>query len=138
MMKAVSTDLASFTGAGYGSVRIPAGIQLEPGEAVYLVDDEADAVEADVLSVAGNTAQVRIRWDRSPVPVFDLELSPMARQSGTTYLHDVYLDADDQVAPGNRVLIRDEGGDLWVGGVGARTAAGRAGHKYLLRIRPAR
>lgn len=137
-MKVLSTDLASFTGAGHGSVRILKGVQLEPGETVYLVDDEADAVEADILSVAGSTAQVRIRWDRSPVPVFDLELSPMARQSGTTYLHDVYLDADDQVAPGDRVLIRDEGGDIWVGDVGARCAAGRAGHKYLLRIWPSR
>lgn len=136
-MKAIRTDLASFTGAGHGSVRVPAGVELESGETVYLVDDEADAVEADILSVAGNKAQVRIRWDRSPVPVFDLELSPMARASGTTYLHDVNLDADDQVAPGDRVLIRDEGGHLWLGDVGARSTAGRAGHKHVLRVRPA-
>lgn len=135
-MKAIRTDLASFTGAGHGSVRIPSGVGLEPGETVYLVDDDSDSVEADILSVAGDTVQVLVRWERYPVPVFDLELSPMARQAGVTYLHDVYLDADAQVATGDRVLVRDEGGAFWVAEVGEREVVRFGGHRFALRIEP--
>ncbi|MBD3926100.1 hypothetical protein IEZ26_15860 [Nocardioides cavernae] len=133
MVKILHTDMASFTGAGHGVARIPPGTALTPGETVYLVDDEADAVEAEVLSVADNTAQVRIRWDRSPVPMFELEVSPTARRIGVMYLHDVYLDADQNLAVGDSVLVRDEGGTLWVGEVTGRDDA-RLGHKYRLQI----
>jgi hypothetical protein len=115
-------------------VRIPTGTQLEPGETVYVVDEEADAVEANVLSVADGTARVRIRWDRSPVPVVNLELSPMARQTGVTYLHDVYLDGVRDLAAGESVLVRDEGDTLWIGNVTGRDEAKFGGHKYRLQI----
>lgn len=132
-MQIFNSGLASFTSTDQVSIRIPAGSQLEPGEAVYLTDNEAGAVEAYVLSVADNTALVHVLWDRSPVPVFDLELSPAERQTGMTYLHDVYLDTDDHVATGDRVLIRDEGGHIWVADVGRREDV-RLGHKFALRL----
>ncbi len=56
------TDLASFTGAGYGTFRVPAGHVITPGQRVALIDDEADAVEAIVLSVDGDKAYVRAHW----------------------------------------------------------------------------
>lgn len=58
------TDLASFTGAGYGTVRVPDGVRLVPGQTIVLTDDEADSLEAEVLTTEGDTAQVRVRWGR--------------------------------------------------------------------------
>jgi hypothetical protein len=63
-LRVLHTDLASFTGAGYGSVRIPDGVELRPGQAVVLTDDEADSLDAEVLATGADTAQVRVRWRR--------------------------------------------------------------------------
>jgi hypothetical protein len=60
------TDLASFSGAGYGTVRVADGVQLEPGQTIVLTDEGADAVAADVLTVARGTAEVRVHWGFGP------------------------------------------------------------------------
>lgn len=71
------------------------------------------------------------------VPVFDLELTPAARRAGVTYLHDVYLEAGQEFASGDRIQLRDEGGDLWDAEVVDREDTSRGlGHKYRLRIQP--
>jgi hypothetical protein len=70
------------------------------------------------------------------VPTFTLELSPMARQTGVVYLHDVYLDAGQELASGDRLHVKDEGGALWDAVVVHREQV-RLGHKYRLEIRPA-
>ncbi|KQV63401.1 hypothetical protein ASC64_17600 [Nocardioides sp. Root122] len=56
-------DLASFTGAGYGVLRIPAGVHLEPGQIVAVTDDEADMLTAEVLAVGEARANVRVHWN---------------------------------------------------------------------------
>ncbi|WP_416957799.1 hypothetical protein ACNKF0_09450 [Nocardioides sp. T5] len=58
------TDLASFTGAGHGTVRLPDGMRLSPGQTIVLTDEEADPVEAEVLAAEGTSAHVRARWHR--------------------------------------------------------------------------
>lgn len=63
-MVIVKTDLASFTGAGYRSLRIPSGVRLAPGQTIAITDDEADTLEAEVLAVAGDKAEVRVHWGR--------------------------------------------------------------------------
>jgi hypothetical protein len=45
----------------------------------------------------------------SDVPTFDLELSPVARQLGVTYLHDVDLDNGQTLTVGDGVRVRNEG-----------------------------
>jgi hypothetical protein len=65
--------------------------------------------------------------------VYEVELSPMARQTGVTYLHDVFLDAGEELAVGDRLSLRDEGGDPWLAEVMAVESA-RIGRKFRLRI----
>jgi hypothetical protein len=64
---------------------------------------------------------------------YDVELSPVARQIGVAYLHDVDLEAGNELAEGARVALRDEGGARWDGVVVAREQL-RLGHKYRLEI----
>lgn len=72
------------------------------------------------------------------VPVFDLELTPAARRAGVAYLHSVHVDTGHDLAPGDRIQLRDEGGDLWDAEVVDREDTARGvGHKYRLRIQPA-
>ena len=57
-------DLASFPGAGYGTLRI-----LKPGQIIAVTDAEADTLAAEVLAVRETTADVRVRWhhdERTP------------------------------------------------------------------------
>jgi hypothetical protein len=71
------------------------------------------------------------------VPVVDVELSPMARQTGVTYIHDIDLDAGVELAIGDEVRLRDEGGTLWKATVTAVEPV-RFGRKYrLLLLLPA-
>ena len=65
---ALHADLASFTGAGYGSVRIPEGLHLEPSQTIHVTYDEADTLAAVVLAVEGRTAQIRVLWERPRRP----------------------------------------------------------------------
>jgi hypothetical protein len=60
------TDLAAFTGAGYGTVRIPAGVDLEPGQTIVLTDVEAGVLDAKVLAIKGDRGEVRVFWDTAP------------------------------------------------------------------------
>ena len=53
----------------------------------------------------------------------------MARQTGVTYLHDVELDAGDDVQ------LRDEGGTLWNATVTAVEPVRFGGRKYRLLLR---
>jgi hypothetical protein len=66
-------DMASFTGAGYGTLRVPHGVHLEPGQTVFVTDDEADTLTAEVLAVRETTADVRVYWnhDRVDTPAKD-------------------------------------------------------------------
>lgn len=57
------TDLADFTGAGHGQLRLLRGARLEPGETI-LVGDGEEVLEADVLAVDEDVAQIRVHWDR--------------------------------------------------------------------------
>lgn len=63
-MVTLKTDLASFTGAGYGSLRVPPGVHLNPGQTIAVTDDDADTLEAEVLASTGDKAEVRVHWDR--------------------------------------------------------------------------
>lgn len=63
-MVTIKTDLASFTGAGYGRLRIRPGVHLTVGEVIAVTDDEADTLEAEVLTVNGDIAEVHVHWDR--------------------------------------------------------------------------
>lgn len=92
-------------------------------------------------SPSGAPARVNVRHfaDRvaTDVPTFEVDLTPMAREAGIAYLHDVYLDAGRKLATGDRVRLRDEGGALWDGEVETRQEDSRGlGHKYRLRIQP--
>lgn len=68
-------------------------------------------------------------------PLFSLELSPTARQQGVAYVHDVELDDGQELHPGDRVEIRDEGGAFFAATVEAVEPA-RFGNKYRLHIQP--
>jgi hypothetical protein len=65
--------------------------------------------------------------------VVELALSPMARQAGAAYVHDVGLDEGVELAEGDRLVVWDEGGALWHAVVVAREQV-RFGVKYRLRI----
>lgn len=69
------------------------------------------------------------------VAVVDVELSPMARQTGVAYIHDVELDAGVELGVGDRLQLRDEGGALWDATVAAVEPV-RFGRKYRLTMRP--
>lgn len=72
------------------------------------------------------------------ISLFDVELSPRARQIGIAYIHDVDLDDGQTLSPGDSVQLRDEGGHLWDAIVVVREDVPRGlGHKYRLRIMPA-
>lgn len=58
--RVLSADLATFTSAGLGTLRIPAGVALEPGQTIAATDEGANTVEARVLAVTPDTAQVRV------------------------------------------------------------------------------
>lgn len=66
---------------------------------------------------------------------YDVELSPVGRQTGVAYLHDVDLDAGHVLAPGDRLVVRDEGGALWDAEVTAVEGV-RVGRRYRLRVTP--
>ena len=66
---------------------------------------------------------------------YDIELSPVGRQLGVAYLHDIDLPAGKDLAQGDRVILRDEGLALWDAEVVAREEV-RFGHKYRLHISP--
>jgi hypothetical protein len=68
-----------------------------------------------------------------PVMVYDIELSPVARQLGIAYLHDIDLPAGEELSQGDHVVLRDEGFALWDAEVVAREEV-RFGHKYRLHI----
>lgn len=68
-------------------------------------------------------------------PLFDVELSPTARQHGVAYVHDVQVGAGATLAPGDRVELRDEGGVLFAATVDAVLPT-RFGSKYRLLIKP--
>ncbi|WP_374455630.1 hypothetical protein [Nocardioides sp.] len=65
---------------------------------------------------------------------YDIELSPVARQLGVTYLHDVDLIAGQEPVVGDRLVLRDEGLAFWDAEVVALDEV-RLGHKYRLHIR---
>jgi hypothetical protein len=66
---------------------------------------------------------------------YDIEISPVGRQLGVAYLHDVDLVAGHEPAVGDRLVLRDEGLALWDAEVIAREEV-RFGHKYRLHISP--
>ena len=72
---------------------------------------------------------------RELTAIYDIELSPVARQLGVAYLHDVSLVAGHEPAAGDRLVLRDEGLALWDAEVVAREEV-RLGHKYRLHISP--
>lgn len=68
------------------------------------------------------------------VPFVDVELSPMARQTGVAYIHDVDLDAGVELVVGDEVRLRDEGGERWDATVTAVEPV-RFGRKYRLQVK---
>lgn len=67
--------------------------------------------------------------------VFDVELGPLERDSGVTYLHDIHLDDNQVLEVGTRVELRDEGGFFHAATVIAITP-GEFGRNYELHIQP--
>lgn len=67
------------------------------------------------------------------VPAVDVELSPMARQTRVAYVHDIDLDAGVELAVGDAVRLRDEGGTRWDATVTAVEPV-RFGRKYRLQL----
>jgi hypothetical protein len=67
--------------------------------------------------------------------VFDVELSPLERDSGVTHLHDIHLDENQVLEVGTRVELRDEGGFFHAATVAA-TTRGDFGSNYELHIQP--
>ena len=70
-----------------------------------------------------------------PVETYEIELSPVGRQLGVAYLHDIDLPAGDDLTQGDLVILRDEGLALWDAEVVTREEV-RFGHKYRLHISP--
>ncbi|WP_415839341.1 hypothetical protein [Nocardioides zeicaulis] len=68
--------------------------------------------------------------------VVEVELSPLARQASTTYVHDVQVEGDRTLEVGQRIQLRDEVGQLWDAQVTAIEAT-RLGNKFRLHIGPA-
>jgi len=62
-MRTFSTDLSRFTSNGYGTLHDPAAAELHEGERIGVTDEEADTLEAEVIRVTGEGAEVRIFWD---------------------------------------------------------------------------
>lgn len=56
----LQADLAGFTGAGFGTVRVPSWVRLRHGDRVAITDDEADVLDAVVVSVTQDRAEVRL------------------------------------------------------------------------------
>lgn len=63
-MRCIEVDLSRFTTSGYGTVHGAAASGLIVGERFAVTDDEADTVEAEVLAVGPDYADVRLHWDR--------------------------------------------------------------------------
>lgn len=61
----IKADYASFPSDGRGRIRVPNGMRLKKGQRVAVTDDEADTVEAEVLSDPTNgRAEVRLNWNK--------------------------------------------------------------------------
>lgn len=67
--------------------------------------------------------------------VVDLELGPVERQLGVAYVHDIDLAAGRTLAAGDRLVVRDEGGNLRAATV-ERIVPLRFGVKYRLQLGP--
>ena len=62
-MLTIHADLSRFNGAGYGTLHhIPS--ELSARRPFAVTDDEADTLEAEVISVEADTAEVRVHWER--------------------------------------------------------------------------
>jgi hypothetical protein len=55
------TGLESLADTEEGEVRLPSGVDLNPGAVVYLTD-AAVVLEAEAVEVHGDTVRVRVRW----------------------------------------------------------------------------
>jgi hypothetical protein len=67
--------------------------------------------------------------------VVTAEVGPLQRSTGTVYVHDVELDGDENLQIGDRVEVRDEGGELWAATVEGVTSD-ELGCRYQLSLRP--
>lgn len=67
--------------------------------------------------------------------VYNVELGPLERDSGITYLHDVDFDNNEALAVGTRVELRDERGFAHAATVSS-AVRGESGSTYELRITP--
>jgi hypothetical protein len=62
-MRTFRTDLARFSTTGHGTIKGDVAA-LSVGDRVAVTDDEADTLEAEVVAVSTDSADVRIHWDR--------------------------------------------------------------------------
>jgi hypothetical protein len=67
--------------------------------------------------------------------VVPAEVGPLQRSTATVYVHDVELEGDENLHIGDRVEVRDEGGELWAATVEAVTRD-ELGQRYRLSLRP--
>jgi hypothetical protein len=58
-------------------------------------------------------------------------VGPAELAAGRTYVHDIELDGDENLAVGQRVEVRDEAGRFF-----AATITGRDGARWQLTLRP--
>lgn len=63
-LKTFSTDLSRITSSGYGTLYGVLAAQLRPGERIAVTDEEADTLEAEVLGVTDQSAEIRVFWDK--------------------------------------------------------------------------
>lgn len=69
------------------------------------------------------------------VTVVDVEISPVERSLGVAYLSDVQLEAGETLRPGDRLVLRDEGGYRYAA-VTEEVTPGAYGNRYKLSIAP--
>lgn len=63
-LKTFSTDLSRVTTSGYGTLYGAVAARLHPGEHIAVTDEEADTLEAEVLRVTNESAEIRVFWDK--------------------------------------------------------------------------
>lgn len=63
-MRTFSVDLSRFTSSGYGTLHTSVAAELHRGERIAVTDDDADTLEAEVIRVTGDAAEIKIFWDK--------------------------------------------------------------------------
>ena len=63
-MRTFSVDMSRFTSSGLGTLHDPLAAELHPGDRIAVTDEDADTLEAEVIGVTGEAAEIKILWDK--------------------------------------------------------------------------